>query len=114
MAGARAQVAGARMKTDQPFDRCVPTECCCAPAIGRVKLANSNSGNENLRPETLGVMGRERSSQPGKPTAETGSRRIGYGNVGLFPTQGNHINLWGLRGGGRSPVKPVSEGQIPC
>jgi len=28
--------------------------------------------------------------------------------------QGNHLDLPGLDGGGRSPVKPVSVGRIPC
>jgi hypothetical protein len=69
--------------------------------------ANSNSGNENLRPETLGVARREGSPGRVNPTAETVSPRTAYGNVALFPTRGNHLDLRGLPGGGRSPAKPV-------
>ena len=70
-------------------------------------LANSNLGNGNVRPETLGDTRRERSPERAKPTAETGSPRTGYGNVGLFLTLGSHVGLRGLPGGGRSPDKPV-------
>jgi hypothetical protein len=31
----------------------------------------------------------------------------GYGNVALFPTRGNHVDLHGLPGGERSLAKPV-------
>src|ERR1700719_4705929 len=72
-------------------------------------VANSNLGNGYLRPETLGETRRERSPERAKPTAETGSPRTGYGNVGLFLTLGSHVGLRGLPGGGRSPVKPVSK-----
>src|SRR6202035_1917940 len=58
--------------------------------------ANSNSGNGNLRPETLGAPRREKFSQRAKPTAETGSPRAGYGNVALFLALGNHVGLRGL------------------
>jgi hypothetical protein len=51
-------------------------------------VANSNLGNGNLRPESLGETRRERSPERAKPTAETGSPRTGYGNVGLFLTRG--------------------------
>ena len=61
-------------------------------------LAHSNSGNGNLRPETLGVTRREGSPERANPTAETGSPRTGYGNVALFPTRGNHVDLRGLGG----------------
>ena len=71
-------------------------------------LAHSNSGNRNLRPETLGVTRREGSPERANPTAETGSPRTGHGNVALFPTRGNHVDLRGLGGGGRSRAKPVS------
>jgi MFS family permease len=40
-----------------------------------------------------------------------GSPRTGYGNVGLFLTQGSHLGLRGLPGGGRSPAKPVCGGR---
>jgi len=60
-------------------------------------LAHSNSGNGNLRPETLGVTRREGSPERANPTAETGSPRTGYGNVALFPTHGNHVGLRGSR-----------------
>ena len=39
---------------------------------------------------------------------EPSSLRTGYGNVGLFATLGNRVDLRGLPGGGRSPAKPVS------
>ena len=60
-------------------------------------LAHSNSGNGNLRPETLGVTRREGSPERANPTAETGSPRTGYGNVALFPTHGNHVDLRGFQ-----------------
>ena len=66
---------------------------------GPQPFANSNSGNGNLRPETLGAPRREKFTQPAKPTAETGSPREGYGNVALFLTLGNHVGLRGLGGG---------------
>jgi hypothetical protein len=74
-------------------------------------LAHSNSGNGNLRPETLGVTRREGSPERANPTAETGSPRTGYGNVALFPTHGNHVDLRGLGGGARSLAKPVCGGR---
>ena len=50
---------------------------------------------ENCRPEAA-------------ETAETIAPRVGHGNLGLILTPGNHVNLRGLPGGGRSPSKPVS------
>ena len=78
---------------------------------GPQPFANSNSGNGNLRPETLGAPRREKFSQRAKPTAETGSPRAGYGNVALFLTLGNHVGLRGLPGGARSLAKPVCGGR---
>ena len=70
------------------------------PRSGRPQpFANSNSGNGNLRPETLGATRREKSAQRAKPTVETGSPHAGYGNVALFLTLGNHVGLRGLPGG---------------
>jgi hypothetical protein len=71
-------------------------------AIARHRpLPHSNSGNGNLRPETLDVTRRERSPERANPIAETGSPRIGYGNVELFLTLGNHVDLRGLPGGAK-------------
>jgi len=67
--------------------------------FGPQPLANSNSGNGNLRPETLGATRREKSAQRAKRTAETRFPRAGYGNVALFPTLGNRASLSGLPGG---------------
>src|SRR4029077_8801945 len=72
---------------------------------GPQPLANSNFGNGNLRPETLGAPRREKFSQRAKPTAETGAPRAGYGNVALFLTLGSHVGLRGL------PRKPVCGGR---
>jgi hypothetical protein len=73
-------------------------------------LAHSNSGNGNLRPETLGVTRREGSPERANPTAETGSPRTGYGNVALFPTHGNHVDLRGRTDGhrGRGEISSYS------
>jgi hypothetical protein len=46
----------------------------------------------------------------GRPANATASR----GNAVLFRGLGNHVDLRGLLGGGRSPAKPVSDGRIPC
>ena len=40
------------------------------------QVANSNLGNGNLRPETLGVTLPRESAKGAKPTAETSSPRI--------------------------------------
>ena len=72
-----------------------PMATCYRAAL---TLAQSSSGNGNLRPETLGAPRREKFSQRAKPTAETGSPRAGYGNVALFLTLGNHVGLRGLPG----------------
>jgi hypothetical protein len=66
----------------------------------RQVLTRSNSGNGNLRPETLGATRRERSSQSAKPTAETRFPRTGYGNLALFLAAGNHVGSPRLNGGG--------------
>jgi hypothetical protein len=59
-------------------------------------------------------MGTEREASKGaKSTIETGSPHAGYGDVVLFCGLGNHVDLRGLRGGGRSLAKPVSGGPIP-
>src|SRR5271168_3398836 len=99
MAGARTPRTG--VTNDPP---CSPLSTCrqfpARLAIARRKLlAQSNSGNGNLRPETLGAAGRKRSPERAKPTAETISPRTGYGNVGLFLTLGTHVGLRGLPGG---------------
>ena len=99
MAGARTPRTG--VTNDPP---CSPLSTCrqfpARLAIARRKLlAQSNSGNGNLRPETLGAAGRERSPERAKPTAETISPRTGYGNGGLFLTLGTHVGLRRLPGG---------------
>ena len=91
MAGARARGAGARIGIDRPCDRLSWTVIRrdWPLAIERSRLlANTNSGNGNLRPETLGATRRETSPERAKPTAETGSLRAGYGNVGLISDPG--------------------------
>jgi hypothetical protein len=40
--------------------------------------------------------------------------KASYGNVALSCGLGNHAGTYRLRGGGRSPLKPVSADQIPC
>src|ERR1700726_4068550 len=67
------------------LDQCSHSILGLCPDTRRA-VAVSNSGNGNLRPETLGATRRERSPERAKPTAETGSPRTGYGNVGLFLT----------------------------
>jgi hypothetical protein len=85
------------------------------PAIERFQLlANTNSGNGKLRPETLGAPRRETSPERAKRTAETGSLRAGYGNVGLIPTLGSLADSRRLLGGGRSPTKLVSDREFPA
>jgi hypothetical protein len=86
--------APARISTTNRLAACTTGRSTrCRDANGRAKRlrANSNSGNGNLRPETLGSPCRQRSRECSKPTRETGSRRTGYGNLGLFPPLGNHV-----------------------
>jgi hypothetical protein len=91
------------LSANQPRLRVVRRADVCREwplAIARRQLlAQCNSGNGNLRPETLGAPRRERSPERAKPTAEIGSPRTGYGNVGLFLTLGSHVGLCGLPGG---------------
>src|SRR5271163_764481 len=102
MAHTRARRVGARISTISPLIGSLRADVCreWPLAIARRQLLEqSNSGNGNLRPETLGATPRERSPERAKPTAETGSPRTGYGNVGLFLTLGSHVGLCGLSGG---------------
>jgi hypothetical protein len=99
--------AGAGVTNDLPTLVCVPAGRDPSIPTGQVSrfappkrpfeirrgghVANSNLGNGNLRPETLGETRRERSPERAKPTAETCSPRTSYGNVGLFLTLGSHV-----------------------
>ena len=57
----------------------------------------------------------------GKQTAETDTRRAGYGNLALFLTVGNHVGLRGLPGGaegirtdGHRGFPPANRGISPA
>ena len=89
----RVSQQGARRRPPQRAVVVLPRVATCdraAPTLGAMQLWNGN-----LRPETLGAPRRERSPEPAKPTAETGSPRTAYGNVGLFLTLGSHVGLCG-------------------
>src|SRR5208337_368821 len=65
-------------------------------------FANSNSGNEIVRPETLGPARRELSPKRAKPTAETVFRAQATEISRYFLTLENHVGLRGLPGGIRT------------
>jgi hypothetical protein len=92
VAGARAQ-ASRRVDADQPFissryDVVRGRVSTCD--FGRRLLTNSNSGNGNLRPETLAVTRQNCRPRAADRPAETSSSHIANGNVGLFWNLRNH------------------------
>jgi hypothetical protein len=94
-----------RSRPGRTLSRPRSKKACCATwtrfYVGSNENAhtNSNSGNENLRPETLGVTAQNRHSKSAVQTAETSSLRIVFGNVGLIRTLGNHASSGRLSGG---------------
>ena len=112
MADAGSRVADPRIRINQAFERLCSSQCLlhrhpCDHV--RQLLTDSNSGNGNLRPETLGAPRRKQSPARAKSTAETDSARAAYGNVVLFQTLGNHVDLRRLPGGaGDSNQRPLN------
>jgi hypothetical protein len=77
-------------------------------AMARQLLEHSYSGNENLRPKTLGAPRRKTSCERAEPSGETDSLRAGYGNLALIQTLGNYAGSGRLSGGAGGFGPPTS------
>ncbi len=102
MAGARARGAGARISTTGRLALCTTgSSTRCREGYGRVNgLAQTAALETEICGQRLWARRAEKGPlNPRNPAAETGSIRTGHGNVGLFPTLGNHVGLRRLPGG---------------
>ena len=81
----------------------------CRSKSGRWTRGNSNLGNGNLRPETFGENARNCPRESPNRLLRPILIKPSYGNVVLSCAGGNHVGLYGLPGGGRSPAKLVSD-----